>query len=183
LVQNEDTVGDAATQYAQARSKLLELDRWLANNTETAVGAAIRKLYVDHAIDELMQKERFSDMAKQAIAKNADQAKRLYAGNPRISDILNNTVALEEFDAYLATRPNGKALSDFYDLLYKRETVKIADAAQGDALVKLGFKQNTIVLLSRDAANPDALKTALAEAEALMDDVHLEGFLNSRPLG
>ncbi|MEM9248577.1 MAG: M91 family zinc metallopeptidase [Pseudomonadota bacterium] len=183
LIDSESTLQDAANQYAQVQVQLLTLDGWLAKSATTPVATAIRKLFIDDAVNALSRKPAFSDLVQKAMDKNAAAAAQMYEGTPSIEDVLNNSRASDALSDWLATQPGGKLLFDFYFMVYMRKTVEIADTAQGDALKKIGFKQDTIVKLSRDATHEDALSKALAEAHTLMEK-KLPDFLKTvRPGG
>jgi hypothetical protein len=53
-------------------------------------------------------------------------------------------------------------------MVYLRKTIQIADAAQGNALKKIGFTQDTIVRPGRDSSDDGSLTKALTEAHGLM---------------
>jgi len=168
LVDAENTLQDAADQYAEVQTQLQTLDGWLAQKADTPVATAIRKLYIDDAVTALSRKPAFGAMVQKAMAKNETAATEMYRGNPKVEDILDNSRSSEAFSDWLEQTPEGKLLFDFYYMLYLRKTAEIADAAQGTALKKIGFEQDTIVRLSRDSRDEDALAKAMTEAHALM---------------
>lgn len=179
LADSDGTLAEAAKHYAQALTQMLGLDAWLAQNTETPVAGAIRALYLDDVASDLVAHENYSKIHDIAGGLKETAAAELYQSGAGIEDILNNSLASDDFAQWLEESEGGMLLFQFYYMLYLRKTVEIADAAQGDALKKIGFKQETIVRLGRDAADVEALTTALAEAHALLNK-RLPAFLEKK---
>jgi uncharacterized membrane protein len=60
--------------------------------------------------------------------------------------------------------------------LHMRETMRIADLAQGAGLVKAGLKQDTVVKLRRDATDGAARAAATEEIRGILT-ARVAGFL------
>lgn len=177
--QAEGAVEAAAKKFALALTQMLKLDGWLAQNAESSVATAIRKLHIDHVADKLMKHKNFTQISTKAQEENEAAASVLFAGTPSIEDILSNSMAEQEFAEYLEKTNEQKLTYDFFYSVYMRKTVDIADAAQGTALINCGFEQETVVRLGRDAADQEALQSALTEAHVLLSK-HLTAFLKTK---
>ena len=180
---DEDKWEEAGKAYADVLTHRETLKIWLAANAPGDVVSTMKTKLLDDPIISLSDSPLYNSLNNAAVEENKEQAAALYKGDPSIEEILSNQASATDFEDYLAGTPEDAKIMTFYNLLVARETVKIADAAQDKALVKAGFKQNTIVTLSRDAADGAALKTAIEEARTILDKKRAAFLKSKAPTG
>lgn len=168
-------------EYQAGMTEMENVSRRLLAIHPPALADAIDKIVlkeVHDLQDDVMADDDFGEMVEDLEKYDTESAQAIYKQvSPKIGDILNNAVSEDAFETYLGSLFLAPVF-DFYTALKGRKTVRIADLAQGDTLIKAGFKQDTIVHLGRDAQNAKALDEALTQCLDVMQG-HVEDFIRS----
>ena len=178
VIGDKSKVQEAQTIYSRMLGEFEVMSLDLKAIFPVAVADAIRQLVVLPLDQDILGRDDYAELVEAATAKMEERAAEALAEVGELRDVLSNFHLAEKLGAYIGDKvPNGEDFWAFRDALYGRRSDSILDFVHGADLVKSGLSRNTVALLRRDPSDPDALKSADAEVQAIVQ-AHFDGFIS-----
>ncbi len=177
LVGKEGKESEAADVYSDLLGLVEALTARLARVSPPELAEAIQKMLLVPLDAQILKRMDFGDLLQAATEATEKKGHDIAAGDPTIGDILSNTHLVDALADYVkAKAESGPLFWEFREALITHKTRRLAELSQGNALVKAGLRQDTVVRLRRDGTDAEARALAADEVQRVLDGLR-NGFL------